>query len=107
MGNESTTWQCRIEKILFPCHKALNAYDEIMGYVDLFIGWLWQKIGGPFMTKSHFKNGTKRGFLGILDFILVNRCVSWNLSSEISGIMLEKVDNSYCRVYIAEKCWIG
>ncbi len=42
-----------------------------------------------------FKNWGKKIVLRILDFILVNGYIVWNMSSDVSGVSHERMDNSY------------
>ncbi len=66
-------------------------YNKFMGYVAVVD--FDKKIGGSFTHKSHFKKLCKKGFLGILDFMLVNGCVEWNMSAQIKGIIRDMVNN--------------
>ncbi len=43
-----------------------------------------------------------KGYLGILDFLLVNGCVAWNMLEEMKGMFKETIDNSKWIVYISE-----
>ncbi len=56
--------------------------------VDLFD---YDKIGVLITAKSLFKKWYKQGFLEIMDFILVNILVAWNMSMDISSFIQEKV----------------
>ncbi len=60
------------------------------------------KIGGGFSAKGNFKKWYKQGFHGVLDYMLVNRRVAWNLSAEIDAIKQHK-NNAIWRVFAAEE----
>ncbi len=57
-----------------------------MGYVDLVD--FDKKIGGLllFTEKSWFKKWYKKGYLRIMDFMLVDGCVAWNMTSKLKGL---------------------
>ncbi len=87
MDNGTTVQQCGSEMVLFTCPKAQHAYNEYIGYVDLVD--FDMKIGGSFTHESCFKKWYKKGFLGILDFILVNVMsfrICLHKSKRLSGI---------------------
>ncbi len=51
-----------------------------MGNVDLVD--FDKKIKESFTEKSYLKKWYKKGHLGIIDFMLVNSCIAWNMSSK-------------------------
>ncbi len=71
-----------------------------MGYVDLVD--FEKKIGRSFTQKKCFNKWYKKGFLGRLDFMLVNVCVKWNVSAQVKDILRDTIDNSDWRVYVAK-----
>ncbi len=71
-----------------------------MGFIELVD--FDEKFGGSFIDNSHFKKWYKKGFLEVLDFMLVNSCVAWNMSAEIKGIIRDLVKNAEWRVYVPE-----
>ncbi len=99
VGNESTNQQCGSEKVSFSCPKALNAYIKYMLYVELVDYDTKLEV---FLLLKVISNDDTKVFLGILNFMLVNRCITWNMTSKISGILQENVDNYNLIVYIAE-----
>ncbi len=71
-----------------------------MGYVNLVD--YDKKIGGGFTARPHFKKWYKKGFLGNLDFMMVNGRVAWNMSCDIQGIIRTKLNNRMWRVCVAD-----
>ncbi len=71
-----------------------------MGYVDL--DDYDKKIGGGFTARPHFKKWYKKGFLGVLDFMMVNGRVAWNMSCDIQGIITTKLNKRMWRVGVAD-----
>ncbi len=61
-----------------------------MQYVDLVD--YNQKLEANLQQKVISENVIK-GFLRILDFMLINEWVAWNMALDVSGIMKEKEDN--------------
>ncbi len=59
------------------------------------------KIGRSFIQQSHFKKWYKKGYLGILDFVLINDCNAFNMSAQLKGIFGDIIDNSNWRQYVA------
>ncbi len=100
LGEETVSFWCGREVKTFKCPSALCAYNRFMGYVDLVD--YDKKIGGGFTSRPHFKKWYKKGFLGILDFMMVNRRVAWNMSCEIPGIIRKKLNNRMWRVCVAD-----
>ncbi len=49
-----------------------------------------------------FQKMVQKSFLGILDFMLVNGWVAWNMSCEIPGIIKKKLNNRLWRVCVAD-----
>ncbi len=71
-----------------------------MGYVDLID--FDKKIGGLLTEKSHFKKWYKKVYLGIMDFMLVNSHVAWNMSVKLKGFFRTTLNNATWRMYIAK-----
>ena len=67
----------------FPCPKAIIHYQKNMGAVDK--GDQIRLLGGGFAAKSHFKKWYKKCFMGILDFMMLNAYIAWNLTVEETG----------------------
>ncbi len=55
-----------------------------------------------FHQKSCFKKWYKKGFLGIMDFMLVGGCVVWNMLAKMKGDFRSMIDNSPWRMYVAK-----
>ncbi len=62
-----------------------------MGYVDL--NDFDKKIGGSFTQKSSFKKWYKKGYHGVMDFMLVNDHVAWKMSAKLKGGFRTMIDN--------------
>ncbi len=71
-----------------------------MGYFDLVD--FDKKIGRLFTENSCFKKQYKKGYLGIMDFMLVNTCVAWNMSANLKGVFRTTLDNATWRTYVAK-----
>ncbi len=71
-----------------------------MGFIDLVD--FEKKIGGLFKEKSCFKKWYKKGYLGIMDFMLVNGHVAWNKSVKLKGVFRTTLDNATWRMYVAK-----
>ncbi len=82
--NGTTMPQCGSKTVSFSCPKAFQPYIKYMGYVDLVD--FDKKIGGSFTENIHFKKWYTRGYLGFMDFILVNGHIAWNMSDELKGV---------------------
>ncbi len=67
-----------------------------MSYIDLVDSD--QKMGDSFAAKEHFKNFYKQRFLGILDFMLVNSRMVWNMTLELDGLIRQKYKNKLERM---------
>ncbi len=55
--------------------------NQLMGYVDLVD---YEKFWRIFLGENLFQTFYKKGFLGILDSMLVNGQVAWNMSADAS-----------------------
>ena len=66
-------------KKIFKCSSALVYYQKTMGAVDK--GDQMRAHGGGFSTKVHFKRWYKRVFLGLLDCMLLNSHLAWNMAA--------------------------
>ncbi len=78
---ETVIYQCGSEIKTFKCQSALCAYNCFMSYLDLID--YNKKIGERFTARPHLKKWYKQGYLGVLNFMLVNRQVAWNMSYKI------------------------
>ncbi len=96
---ETVTHCCGSESKTFKCPSALGAYNRFMGNTCLV--YYYKKIGGGFTSWHHFKKRYKKGFLAILDSMLVNRWVAWNMSCKIPEIIWKKRNNRMWRVCVA------
>ncbi len=61
VGSGITIYQCDRDKVKFTCPKALQAYNQFMGYVDL-VGFD-KKIGNSLPKGNISKKSTKKGLL--------------------------------------------
>ncbi len=86
--------------------RALKAYNQHIGYIDIVD--FGKKNGGGFAVKGNFKKWYKQGFLGTLDFTVVNGKVVWNMSAKHDGILTHKVSNKNWRMLVAKEMlnWI-
>ncbi len=71
-----------------------------MGYIDLID--FYQKIGGSFTEESCFKKFYKRGYLGIMDSMLVTGRIAWDTSAKLRRVFRTTLDNATWRMYVAK-----
>lgn len=99
LGEELISCHCSQEVKNFKCSSALNAYNQFMDYVDLFDDDV--RIGRGFTSQSQFKKWYEKGFLSILDFLMVSGQVTW-MSCEIPSIICQKMNNLMWRGCVAD-----
>ncbi len=100
LGEKMVTHCCGREFNNFICPSALSACNWFMNYFDLVD--YNKKIRGGFTARPHFNKWYKRGFLVVVDFMMVNRQMTWNMSCDIPGIIHEKMNSCLWRVYMAD-----
>jgi len=66
------------KKQRFPCPNAVLLYNQTMFGVDK--GDQIRMHGGGFARKAHFKKWYKKAFFAVLDCMLLNGLIAWNLS---------------------------
>jgi len=62
------------------CPKVLVKYQQTMFGVDK--GDQMRLHGGGFARKAHFQKWYKRSFMAIMDFMLLNSLIKWNMSAK-------------------------
>ncbi len=76
------------QKVLFSCPKPLHAQNQFMGFIDMVNFDKRSEV--HFQPRDTSKNGTRKDFWKILDFMLVNEKVAWNMSTYTIGIIRVK-----------------
>ena len=79
VDNNVETVQCQIgsKQQNFLCPTVLRKYQSFMFGVDK--GNQLRAAGGGFALKAHFKKWYKKGFFAILDMMLLNAYIAWNI----------------------------
>ena len=80
IGYGTVNRQIGSKKIEFNCPNILKMYQQTMGAIDR--GDQMRVQGGGFATHVHFKKWYKRTYLAILDCMLLNAYIAWNLSTK-------------------------
>ena len=63
-----------------PCPDAINVYQKTMFGVDK--GDQIRVHGGGFSNKAHFKKWYKKTYLAILDCMMMNAYIAWNMAAK-------------------------
>ena len=87
-SDEPITRQVGATKKIFPCPVAIVKYQKGMGGVDR--GDQCRLMGAGFAKKAHYKKWYKKSFFAILDFMLLNGYIAWNMAAAA-----ENGDNKY------------
>ena len=69
------------EKKSFTTEACVRRYQENMGGVDR--GDQMRERGAGFCRKAHFKKWYKKSFFAILDFMLLNSHIAWEMASKV------------------------
>ncbi len=87
MRNRFTTCQCSNKNVQFSYPKALKAFNQFMGYVDLVDFNNMFRGSFALFSQEELQKWNKKGLLGILDFMLVHGEVVWYIQADITGNM--------------------
>lgn len=74
----SVSRQVGSNRLTFQCPRVMMKYQQDMGSIDR--SDQMRMHGGGFSNKAHFKKWYKKVYLAILDCMLVNSWIAWNLS---------------------------
>ncbi len=96
-GHYFTMWEGQGGISFSQCTDFIQPISGLCGF-----GTCSLKIGRGFAAKGRFKNWYKQGFLGILDFMLINGRVAWSMSAEMDGVTRQKINNKNWQVYVLE-----
>lgn len=84
--NDTTIQTCQRQigshKQTFPCPAVVRKYQQDMGSIDR--NDQMRMHGGGFSNKAHFKKWYKKVYLAILDCMLLNSWIAWNMSVDES-----------------------
>ncbi len=99
VDNMRTMQQCGSKKVAFTCPKALHTYNEYMRYADL-VDFVKKKE--DCLQKKVVSRNDKKGYLGVMDFMMVNNRIAWNMSAKLKGVFRTTLNNSTWRMYVAK-----
>ncbi len=83
---------------IWTCHNMLVLVLVLLNFK------MSQHLTFPIKQGPHLKKWYKKGYLGVLNCMLGNVQVAWNLSCKIPGIIITKLNNQMWRVCVEYIC---